>query len=44
MHFTPQELWAATGTPVRIVLATMMILAIWCIFVAIERTMALNKA
>ena len=44
MHFTPQELWAATGTPVRIVLATMMIMAIWCIYVAIERTMALNKA
>ena len=44
MHFTPQELWAATGTPVRIVLATMMIMAIWCIYVAIERTLALNKA
>ena len=29
MHFTPQELWAATGTPVRIVLALMMIMAVW---------------
>jgi len=44
MHFTPQELWAATGTPVRIVLAVMMIMAIWCIFVAVERTIALHKA
>ena len=44
MHFTPQELWAATGTPVRIVLATMMLMAIWCLYVAIERTLALRKA
>jgi biopolymer transport protein ExbB/TolQ len=44
MHFTPQELWAATGTPVRIVLALMMIMAVWCVYVAIERTMALAKA
>lgn len=44
MHFTPQALWAATGTPVRIVLAVMMIMAIWCFYVAIERTIALAKA
>ena len=44
MHFTPQALWAATGTPVRIVLALMMLMAVWCIYVAIERTMALAKA
>ena len=44
MHFTPQELWAATGTPVRIVLATMMLMAVWCLYVAIERTLALAKA
>jgi len=44
MHFTPQELWAATGTPVRVVLALMMIMAVWCVYVAIERTMALAKA
>jgi biopolymer transport protein ExbB/TolQ len=44
MHFTPQALWAATGTPVRIVLALMMIMAVWCIYVAIERTLALAKA
>jgi len=44
MHFTPQELWAATGTPVRIVLAVMMLMAVWCVYVAIERTMALAKA
>lgn len=44
MHFTPQELWAATGTPVRIVLAIMMLMAVWCLYVAIERTLALRKA
>jgi len=44
MHFTPQELWAATGTPVRIVLAVMMLMAVWCFYVAIERTIALAKA
>ena len=44
MHFTPQELWAATGTPVRIVLLIMMLMAVWCIYVAVERTIALAKA
>jgi biopolymer transport protein ExbB/TolQ len=44
MHFSPQALWAATGTPVRIVLALMMIMAVWCIYIAIERTLALAKA
>ncbi len=44
MHFTPQELWAATGTPVRIVIVVMIIMAIWCMYVAIERTLALRKA
>ena len=44
MHFTPQELWAATGTPVRIVLLLMMLMAVWCVYVAIERTLALAKA
>jgi biopolymer transport protein ExbB/TolQ len=44
MDFTPQALWAATGTPVRIVLALMMVMAVWCIYVAIERTLALAKA
>jgi len=44
MHFTPQALWAATGTPVRIVLTVMMLMAIWCIYIAIERTIALHKA
>lgn len=44
MHFTPQELWAATGTPVRVVLAVMMLMAVWCLYVAVERTLALAKA
>jgi biopolymer transport protein ExbB/TolQ len=44
MHFTPQALWAATGTPVRVVLLVMMLMAVWCFYVAIERTIALAKA
>jgi len=44
MHFTPQALWAATGTPVRVVLLVMMAMAVWCFYVAIERTIALAKA
>jgi biopolymer transport protein ExbB/biopolymer transport protein TolQ len=44
MHFTPQELWAATGTPVRIVLVILLLMAVWCLYVAIERTITLAKA
>ena len=44
MHFTPQELWAATGTPVRIVLVILVLMAVWCLYVAIERTITLMKA
>jgi biopolymer transport protein ExbB/TolQ len=44
MHFTPQELWAATGTPVRLVLVILMLMAVWCLYVAIERTLMLGKA
>ena len=44
MHFTPQELWAATGTPVRVVLIVLMAMAIWCFYIAIERAIALAKA
>jgi len=44
MHFTPQELWAAMGTPVRIVIVVMIIMAIWCIYVAIERTISLARS
>jgi biopolymer transport protein ExbB/TolQ len=44
MHFSPQEMWAATGAPVRVVIVTMIIMVIWCFYVAIERTMTLAKA
>ena len=44
MHFTPQALWAATGTPVRIVLVILVLMAVWCFYVAIERTITLSKA
>jgi biopolymer transport protein ExbB/biopolymer transport protein TolQ len=44
MHFTPQALWAATGTPVRVVLIVLMAMAVWCFYVAIERAFTLAKA
>jgi len=44
MEFTPQELWAHTGTPVRIVIAVMMLMAVACVYVAVDRTLALQKA
>jgi biopolymer transport protein ExbB/TolQ len=44
MHFTPQAIWASTTLPVKIVLLTMLIMAIWCIYVAIERGLAYKKA
>jgi biopolymer transport protein TolQ len=44
MEFTPQELWASTGTPVRIVIAVMFVMAIWCVYVAFDRLLALGKA
>lgn len=44
MVFTPQELWASTGTPVRAVIFVMLLMAVWCIYVGIERIIALNRA
>lgn len=44
MVFTPQELWASTGTPVRLVIFVMLMMAVWCIYVTIERLIALNRA
>jgi biopolymer transport protein ExbB/TolQ len=44
MSFTPQELWASTGWPVRFVILVMVIMAIGCVYVAIERSLRLKKA
>lgn len=44
MEFTPQELWASTGTPVRIVLFVLLAMAIWCVYVGIERVLTLARA
>lgn len=43
MEFTPQELWESTGTPVRVVIAIMCVMAIWCVYVAVERLIALGR-
>lgn len=44
MEFTPQEIWAHTGAPVRVVLAIMALMAVWCMYIAIERTIHLARA
>ena len=44
MEFTPQELWASTGTPVRFVIVVMLMMAVWCVYVAVERLIALGRA
>ena len=44
MSFTPQQLWASTGWPVRFVILVMIVMAIGCVYVAIERTIRLQKA
>jgi biopolymer transport protein ExbB/TolQ len=43
MEFTPQELWTHTGTPVRLVILVMLGMAIWCLWVAIDRMLFLGK-
>lgn len=44
MVFTPQELWDSTGTPVRVVILVMFIMALWCVYVTVERLIALGRA
>ena len=44
MEFTPQYIWSHMGLPVRIIMFMMLIMAIACIFVAIERSWALYTA
>jgi biopolymer transport protein ExbB/TolQ len=43
MEFTPQELWAHTGTPVRLVILVMLVMAVWCLWVTIDRLLFLGK-
>ncbi|MEL6343163.1 MAG: MotA/TolQ/ExbB proton channel family protein [Myxococcota bacterium] len=44
MEFTPQYIWSHMGLPVRIIMLLILIMAIGCVFVAIERTWALYTA
>ena len=44
MEFSIQEMWESTGTPVRVVLFLMATMAIWCMYVAVDRLIALNRA
>ncbi len=44
MEFTPQYIWTHMGLPVRIIMFLILIMAIGCIFVAIERSWALFTA
>ena len=44
MVLTPQALWASTGTPVRVVIFILLFMAIWCLYVGIERMIALARA
>lgn len=44
MEFTPQYIWTHMGLPVRIIMFLILIMAIGCIFVAIERSWALYTA
>jgi len=44
MDFSPHELWASTGTPVRLVILVMFIMVFWCMYIAVERLVALGKA
>lgn len=44
MEFSLHEMWEATGTPVRIVLFLMAAMAVWCLYVAVDRIIALGRA
>lgn len=44
MELSPQALWASTGTPVRIIIAIMVLMLVLCIYVAVERTIAFMRA
>ena len=44
MEFTLEALWSATGTPVRVVIVIMALMALACVYVTIERLIALGKA
>lgn len=43
MEFTVQELWESTGLPVRVVIAIMAVMAIWCVYIAVERLITLQR-
>lgn len=44
MEFTPQYIWSHMGLPVRIIMLLIVLMALGCVFVAIERTWALRQA
>ena len=44
MEFSFQELWSHTSIPVKVVLITIVFMAIWCIYVVVERLIALGRA
>jgi len=44
VEFTPQYIWNHMGLPVRIIMLLILIMAIGCVFVAIERSWALYTA
>ncbi len=44
MEFSLHEMWEATGTPVRVVLFLMAAMAIWCMYVAVDRLIVLGRA
>lgn len=44
MEFSFQELWLHTSLPVKVVIVTIVFMAVWCIYVTVERLIALGRA
>jgi len=44
MEFSFQELWSHTSTPVKVIIAMIFGMLIWCVYVVVERLIALGRA
>jgi biopolymer transport protein ExbB/biopolymer transport protein TolQ len=44
MNMTPQHLWASMGAPAKGVFVLLIVMLVWCLYVAIERLMYFMKA